>query len=76
MTFLDLELDIAPRVVAVPSDLAEALEREPQALRFFEGLSYSQQQFHVLSVEAAKTPETRRRRIDKAIGILREGRKR
>jgi uncharacterized protein YdeI (YjbR/CyaY-like superfamily) len=27
----------------------------------------------VLSVEGAKTPETRQRRIDKAIGMLREG---
>jgi uncharacterized protein YdeI (YjbR/CyaY-like superfamily) len=31
---------------------------------------------HVLQVEGAKTDETRQRRIDKSIGILREGRAR
>jgi uncharacterized protein YdeI (YjbR/CyaY-like superfamily) len=28
----------------------------------------------VLSIEDAKTPETRQRRIEKAVGMLREGR--
>ena len=73
---VDIALDTAPRVVTVPSDMAEALEREPAALQFFEGLSYSQQRFFVDSVEGAKTEETRRRRIEKALGMLREGRKR
>jgi uncharacterized protein YdeI (YjbR/CyaY-like superfamily) len=63
-------------VVTVPSDLADALEREPETLRFFEGLSYSQQRFHALSVAGAKTAKTRRRRIDRSLGILREGRRR
>ena len=73
---IDIALDTAPRVVAVPSDLAERLEDEPEALRFFEGLSYSQQRFFVDSVESAKTAETRLRRIDKAVGMLRDGHKR
>jgi hypothetical protein len=73
---VDVALDTAPRVVTVPSDLADALEREPEALRFFEGLSYSRQRFFVDSVEGAKTDATRVRRIDKAIGMLREGRTR
>jgi Bacteriocin-protection, YdeI or OmpD-Associated/Domain of unknown function (DUF1905) len=73
---VDIELDTAPREVAVPPDFAEALKREPDAKRFFEGLSYSKQQWHVLSIEGAKTPETRQRRIDKSVGMLREGRAR
>ena len=71
---VDIELDTEPREVTVPPDLAQALGRDAKAKRFFEGLSYSQQQRHVLSIEGAKTPETRQRRIDKAVVTLREGR--
>ena len=71
---VDVELDTAPREVTVPPDLAEALEREVDAKRYFEGLSYSQKQRHVLPIEQAKTAETRQRRIDKALSMLREGR--
>lgn len=71
---VDIELDTAPREVTVPPDLAGALERDVVAKRYFEGLSYSQKQRHVLPIEQAKTAETRQRRIDKALSILREGR--
>jgi hypothetical protein len=67
---VELELDTAPRVVALPPDLAEALDRDPAAKKRFDGLSYSRQQAHVLSVEGAKTAETRARRIAKAISAL------
>ena len=73
---VELELDTEPRELEVPADLADALSAEPEARRFFEGLSYSQRQWHVLSIEGAKQPETRRRRIDKSIAMLREHRKR
>jgi uncharacterized protein YdeI (YjbR/CyaY-like superfamily) len=76
MTFADIALATGPRVVAVPGDLADELERRPEALRFFERLSYSQQQWLVLSVESARTGQTRRRRIDTAVAKLREGRER
>jgi uncharacterized protein YdeI (YjbR/CyaY-like superfamily) len=66
----------SPLVLTVPSDMADALEREPDALRIFENLSYSRQRFFVGQVEGAKTAAARVRRIDKAIGMLREGRKR
>lgn len=71
---VDIELDTEPREVTVPPDLAEALEREVDAKRYFEGLSYSQKQRHVLPIEQAKTAETRQRRIDKALSMLREDR--
>ncbi len=70
-----IELDTEPREVTIPPDLAEALERDVDAKRFFDGLSYSQKQRHVLPIEEAKTTETRRRRIAKALSMLREGRK-
>jgi hypothetical protein len=70
---VDIELDTAPRQVAVPADFARALTREPAAKRFFEGLSFSNKQRIVIAIEGAKTPETRDRRIAKSVGSLREG---
>ncbi len=69
-----LELDTAPREVAVPPDFAAALDADPDARRTFDGLSYSNKRRFTLSIEDAKTPETRQRRIDKAVAGLREGR--
>jgi hypothetical protein len=71
---IDIELDTAPREVTVPPDFAEALDRDAEARQFFDGLSYSHRLRHVLAIEQAKTAETRQRRIDKAISMLREGR--
>ena len=71
---VDIELDAEPREVTVPPDFSDALDRDPDARRFFDGLSYSQKQWFVLGIEEAKTAETRQRRIDKAVARLREGR--
>jgi uncharacterized protein YdeI (YjbR/CyaY-like superfamily) len=71
---VDLELDTAPREVSVPPDFAEALASDADATRFFESLSYSNKRRFVLSIEDAKTPETRQRRIQGAVAKLREGR--
>ena len=73
---VDLELDTAPRVLSVPRDFDAALDAEPEARRTFDGLSYSNRQWHVLSVEGAKSPETRQRRVERSIAALREGRAR
>lgn len=71
---VDLELDTQPREVIIPPDFMDALGMNEAARRFFEGLSYSQKRRFILGIEGAKTPETRQRRIDKAVGMLREGR--
>ncbi len=70
---VELALDSAPREVAVPPDFAEALDREPDARRAFDALSYSNKRRHVLSIGDAKTPETRQRRIAKAVDSLGSG---
>jgi len=72
---VELTLDTEPREVEVPEDFAAALEGAPQAKTFFEGLSYSLKRRHVLSINDAKTPETRQRRIDKAVETLLAGKK-
>lgn len=69
-----LELDTAPREVTVPPDFAAALDGDDQARRFFDGLSYSNKRRFVLSIEGAKTAETRQRRIEKAVASLSAGR--
>jgi hypothetical protein len=71
---VDLELDTAPREVVVPADFAAALAAEPEAARTFEGQSFSNKSWHTYQIEDAKTEETRRRRIDRSIAALREGR--
>ncbi len=71
---VDLELDTEPREVAVPPDFASALDADAAARRFFDGLSYSNKRRFVLSIEGAKTPETRQLRLEKAVSTLHEGR--
>ena len=71
---VDVELDTAPREVTVPPDFSRALTRDPAAKRLFEGLSFSNKQRIVIAIASAKAPETRERRIAKAVSSLREGR--
>src|SRR4051812_41138119 len=65
-----------PREVDVPADFAEALAATPETAAFFARLSNSLRRYHVGNINAAKTAETRRRRIDKTVALFREGRKR
>jgi hypothetical protein len=71
---VDVELDTSPREVSVPPDLAAALDADADARRVFDGLSYSNKRRIVMPIEDAKAPETRQRRIDKAVDALRQGR--
>ncbi len=69
---VDIEPDTEPREVTVPPDFTEALDRNADARRYFNGLSYSNKRRYVLSIEGAKTAETRERRIAKAVSELLE----
>lgn len=71
---VEIEPDTQAREVDVPPDLREALDCDAEAKGFFDGLSYSNKQRIVLSIEGARTSETRLRRITKAMNELREGR--
>jgi hypothetical protein len=68
-----LELDDAPREVSVPADLKKALGKDAKAKKTFDALSYSKKKWLVLPLDQAKTPETRERRLEKAITLLRAG---
>jgi uncharacterized protein YdeI (YjbR/CyaY-like superfamily) len=71
---VDIVLDTELREIVIPPDFSDALDRDVDAKRFFEGLSYSNKRRFVISIEEAKTAETRQRRITKAISLLKEGR--
>ncbi len=68
-----LELDAEPRTVEVPADLASALAAAG-ATEAFERLAFSHRKEHVRSIEEAKTPQTRQRRIAKTIEMVTSGR--
>jgi len=65
---VDIEHDDAPRTVTVPDDLAAALTGPGRAA--FDALSFSRQRAIVEPIEAAKTSQTRERRIAKAVADL------
>jgi hypothetical protein len=73
---VSLEIAADPRAVDMPADFSAALDAHESARRFFDGLPNSLQRYHVDNINAAKTPETRQRRIDKAVTLFRAGRKR
>jgi len=62
-------LDTQPPDIDTPDDLTQALARE-KVLEKFGRLSPSAKKRYVLSVESAKTPETRDRRIAAALTEL------
>ncbi|MFB8003294.1 YdeI/OmpD-associated family protein [Nocardia sp. NPDC056000] len=68
---VEVELDTEPRVVVEPEDFTAALDADPVARAAYDSLSHSRKREHVLSIESAKKPETRQRRIEKAITTLR-----
>jgi hypothetical protein len=65
-----LVTDEAPRTVKPPADLAQALQAHPAAKARWDSLSYTHRKEHVQAIEEARRPETRARRIAKAIEQL------
>ena len=71
---IDIELDTEPREVTIPPDFATALDRDADARRTFDALSYSNKRRILIPIDDAKAAETRQRRIDTSVARLREGR--
>lgn len=67
--------DDTPREVVVPPDLEAALVPEPVAREFFDALSYTHRKEYVRWIESAKREETRVRRVEKAVEMLKAGKK-
>ena len=68
-----LELDTALRTVEVPADLADVLAGDKKAAAAWEKLSYTDKKEVAGSLESAKKPETRERRLNAAVAMLRGG---
>lgn len=70
-----IERDDEPRIITPPEDFERALKANKAALASWESLSYTHRKEHAKSIEEAKKPETRARRIEKAIQMLADGKK-
>jgi actin-like ATPase involved in cell morphogenesis len=76
LTRVTLTVADTAREVDVPADFAAALAADERARAFFGTLSNSMQRYHVDSINAAKSADTRQRRIDKAIALFLDGKQR
>jgi hypothetical protein len=65
-----LELDTDRRDVTRPRDLVKALKAVPSGWERWSALSYTHQREHVEAIEEAKKPETRARRIERAVQMI------
>lgn len=68
---VEMELDTAPREVAVPPELKKALAGDAAARQRFERLSYSKKRLLADPIANGKTDETRQRNLAKAMAQLR-----
>lgn len=64
-----------PQVGAMADDIADALDAEPAARRFFESLPTFYRKNFMRWIEGAKRPETRTKRIAETIATLRSGKR-
>ena len=68
-----VELDQAPREVEVPKALAAALAADPDASATFERLAFTHRKEYARWVAEAKRDETRQRRVEQAVEMIRSG---
>lgn len=68
---VELAIDSAPRTVEPPADLAKALVRDKKAAEAWRRLSFTNKKEMAQSLEEAKKPETRERRLAAALSKLR-----
>ena len=67
---IDVELDEAPREVALPADLTTALGACPDARSAFDRLPFGLKRKHVADIDSAKSPDVRQRRIAKLVATM------
>lgn len=72
---LVLEPEHSTRVLALPAELQERLDKNAEARFQFERLFHSHQREYIEWILEAKKEETRKRRVDKLMSVLLEARK-
>jgi hypothetical protein len=65
-----IELDVEPREVDLPADLARALRSNVKRMKKWQSLSYTHRREMAQSIETAKQPTTRARRLASTIQSL------
>jgi hypothetical protein len=67
-----LEADLEERKVELPESLILVFEKDKEAAQAFNKLSYTHQKEHIMSINDAKKEETRIRRIEKMLELLKK----
>jgi bifunctional DNA-binding transcriptional regulator/antitoxin component of YhaV-PrlF toxin-antitoxin module len=65
-----LEKDHEERTVVIPTDLARELKKDRSLKEAWEKLSYTVRKEQARGLEEAKSPETRARRLEKTLALL------
>ena len=73
---VSIELDVAPREVEVPEALASALAADPEAKACFEDMAFTHRKEYTRWIAEAKREETRQRRVQQALDMIRAGKTR
>jgi uncharacterized protein YdeI (YjbR/CyaY-like superfamily) len=69
-------VDAKPREVEEPADFRRALDGDREARTQFEGMSYTHRKEYVQWIDEAKREETRIRRVQQAVEMIKAGRRR
>lgn len=67
---VELERDDEEWEINIPSDLAEAMPADSEALAAFQALTIPNRKRFIDRIEEAKSPETRKHRIEQGIDLL------
>jgi hypothetical protein len=65
-----MEKDDAPRTIATPPDLLKALNARKSVKALWDKMSYTHRKEYIGAIEEARKPETRARRIAKAVEMI------
>lgn len=69
---VSMELDTEERVLVIPIELTKELKKDKEAKSIFDKLSYTHKKEYVKWVEEAKKEETRQRRVEKTVEVLKK----
>lgn len=72
MVHIVIQEDSEERTVDVPEELLSMLKKEPGILDYFNGLAFTHRKEYVRWIVEAKKEETRKNRLDKAIGMMKK----
>ncbi|MHB8128376.1 MAG: DUF1905 domain-containing protein [Mobilitalea sp.] len=70
-----VEKDETERTIEIPADFLEAMNKDLEAVKTYESLSFTNKKIYVSWITEAKRAETRADRVGKAVSMLSEGKK-